>query len=151
MEKLMSYLQQCVRQVRRRNQFYIPPVDKVQKSLKEAKDSEVQAVIKAVEGGKIAEAVYEAWAYIVATISGKRTLPTIEEVKSAMSDDEFDDKGEKWIKDFLKKTEDNTFLLQAIELIGGDIKKIPNVNWGSVEIIQNSIEKYYEKTPKKIC
>ena len=66
-----------------------------------------------------------------------------------MSDNEFDDKGRKWITDFLKKTEDNTFLLQAIELIGGDIKKIPNVNWGSVEIIQNSIEKFYAATPQK--
>ena len=31
MEKLMNYLQRCVQQVRRRNQFYISPVDKVQK------------------------------------------------------------------------------------------------------------------------
>ena len=35
MEKLMSYLQRCVQQVRRRNQFYISPVDKVQNFLSE--------------------------------------------------------------------------------------------------------------------
>ena len=49
-----------------------------------------------------------------------------------------------------KKTEDPTFLLQAIELIGGDIKKIPNVNWGSVKVLHNSIEKYYKATPKNM-
>ena len=106
------------------------PLVKIQKHLVEEKNADVQAVIDAVEGGKIAEAVYEAWAFIVATLPGKRTLPTIEDVQSAMSDSEFDDTGKKWITDFLKKTEDNTFLLQAIELIGGDMKKIPNVNWG---------------------
>ena len=66
-----------------------------------------------------------------------------------MSDSEFDDKGKKGITDFLKKTEDNTFLLQAIELIGGDIKKIPNVNWGNVKVLHKSVEEYYKKTPKK--
>ena len=143
-------LQPYVKQLRPRNESYVPHIDKVQNFLTEDKDSDVQAVIDAVEGGKIAESVYESWAYIVAKISGKRTLPTIEDVQSAMSDKkEFDDKGKKWITDFLKKTEDNTFLLQAIELIGGDIKNIPNVNWGSVEIIQNSIEKFYAATPQK--
>ena len=124
-------------------------LNKIQNFFVEDKDSDAQAVIDSVEGGKIAEAVYEAWAFIVAKIAGQNTLPTIKDVQSAMSDNEFDDKGRKWITDFLKKTEDNTFLLQAIELIGGDIKKIPNVNWGSVEIIQNSIEKFYAATPQK--
>ena len=142
-------LQKYVRQLRPRTEDYIPPVNKIQNFFVEDKDSDAEAVIKSVEGGKIAEAVYEAWAFIVAKTSGKTTLPTIKDVQSAMSDNEFDDKGKKWITDFLKKTEDNTFLLQAIELIGGDIKKIPNVNWGSVNIIHKSIEEYYEKTPKK--
>ena len=125
------------------------PLVKIQKHLVEEKNADVQAVIDAVEGGKIAEAVYEAWAFIVATLPGKRTLPTIEDVQSAMSDSEFDGTGKKWITDFLKKTEDNTFLLQAIELIGGDMKKIPNVNWGSVKVLHKSVEEYYKKTPKK--
>ena len=142
-------LQKYVRQLRPRTEDYIPPVNKIQNFFVEDKDSDAQAVIDSVEGGKIAEAVYEAWAFIVAKIAGQNTLPTIKDVQSAMSDNEFDDKGRKWITDFLKKTEDNTFLLQAIELIGGDIKKIPNVNWGSVEIIQNSIEKFYAATPQK--
>ena len=142
-------LQKYVKQLRPRNESYVPHVDRIQNLLSEDNNSDAQAVIKSVEGGKIAEAVYESWVYIVAKISGKRTLPTIKEVESAMSDSEFDDKGREWIKDFLKKTEDNTFLLQAIELIGGDIKKIPNVNWGSVKVLHSSIEEYYKKTPKK--
>jgi hypothetical protein len=117
--------------------------------LREDENSEIQAVIKSVEGGKIAEAVYEAWAFIVAGLSGTNTLPTIKDVKSAMSDPEFDVEGKKWITDFLKKTEDDSFLLQAIELIGGDMKKIPNVNWGSVKVLHKSVEEYYKKTPKK--
>ena len=128
---------------------YINHLSKIQSHLTEDREKDVQAVINAVEGGKIAEAVYEAWAFIVATLPGKRTLPTIKEVENAMSDDEFDDTGRKWITNFLKKTEDNTFLLEAIELIGGDMKKIPNVNWGSVKVLHKSIEEYYKKTPKK--
>ena len=128
---------------------HINHLSKIQSHLTEDRERDVQAVINAVEGGKIAEAVYEAWAFIVATLPGKRTLPTIKEVENAMSDDEFDDTGRKWITNFLKKTEDNTFLLEAIELIGGDMKKIPNVNWGSVKVLHKSIEEYYKKTPKK--
>ena len=138
-----------VRQVRPIQESHVNHLDRIQSFLTEDKDSNVQAVIDAVEGGKIAEAVYESWAFIVATISGKTTLPTIKDVQSAMSDSEFDDTGRKWITDFLKKTEDPTFLLQAIELIGGDMKKIPNVNWGNVKVLHNSIEEYYKATPKK--
>jgi len=116
--------------------------------LKEDK-KEVQDVIKSVGGGTLSESVFEAWAYIVAKTSGSKTLPTIRDVESAMSESEFDDKGKKWITDFLSKTEDNTFLLQAIELIGGDMKNIPNVNWGSVQVLHKSIDKYYKNTPKK--
>jgi len=116
--------------------------------LKEDK-KEVQDVIKSVGGGTLSESVFEAWAYIIAKTSGSKTLPTIKDVESAMSESEFDDKGKKWITDFLSKTEDNTFLLQAIELIGGDMKNIPNVNWGSVQVLHKSIDKYYKNTPKK--
>ena len=116
--------------------------------LKEDK-KEVQDVIKSIGGGKLSESVFEAWAYIIAKTSGSKTLPTIRDVESAMSESEFDDKGKKWITDFLSKTEDNTFLLQAIELIGGDMKNIPNVNWGSVQVLHKSIDKYYKNTPKK--
>ena len=140
---------EAAKRLRPTRKSYVDHVGKIQSHLTEDRERDVKAVINAVEGGKIAEAVYEAWAFIVATLPGKRTLPTIKEVENAMSDDEFDDTGRKWITNFLKKTEDNTFLLEAIELIGGDMKKIPNVNWGSVKVLHKSIEEYYKKTPKK--
>ena len=61
-------LQPYVKQLRPRNESYVPHIDKVQNFLTEDKDSDVQAVIDAVEGGKIAESVYESWAYIVAKV-----------------------------------------------------------------------------------
>jgi hypothetical protein len=140
-------LRKFVRQLRPTQEKYVAPIIKIQ-SLKESSNAERDAVIKSVEGGNIAEAVYESWAFIVATTSGTKTLPTIKDVQSAMSDNEFDDTGKKWIVDFLSKN-DNTFLLQAIEEIGGDLKKIPNVNWGKVQILHKSIEQYYKNTPKK--
>ena len=51
-------------------------------------------------------------------------------------------------KVFLKKTEDNTYLLKAIELVGGDIKKIPNVKWGKVVVLHKSINEYYKNIPE---
>ena len=141
-------LQKYIRQLRPIQENKVDYVERFQ-VLRENENSEIQAVIKSVEGGKIAEAVYESWAFIVAKTSGSKTLPTIKDVQSAMSKEEFNDKGKKWITDFLSKTEDNTFLLQAIELIGGDMKQIPNVNWGSVQVLHKSIDKYYENTPKK--
>ena len=141
-------LQKYIRQLRPIQENKVDYVERFQ-VLRENENSEIQAVIKSVEGGKIAEAVYESWAFIVAKTSGSKTLPTIKDVQSAMSEKEFNDKGKKWITDFLSKTEDNTFLLQAIELIGGDMKQIPNVNWGSVQVLHKSIDKYYENTPKK--
>ena len=60
-------LQGYVHQLRPRKESYVNHVDKVQNYLSENKNSNIQAVIDAVEGGKIAEAVYESWAFIVAT------------------------------------------------------------------------------------
>ena len=115
--------------------------------IREASDKDVDFVMKSISGN-IAEAVYEAWAYIVAKKSGNKTLPTIKDVQSSMSESEFDDTGKKWINNFLKKTDDNNYLLKAIELVGGDMKKIPNVNWGKVVVLHKSINEYYKNTPK---
>ena len=51
MEKLMSYLQHYVRQVRPRNETYIPPVDKIQNFLAEelTPDAELQRAIELAE------------------------------------------------------------------------------------------------------
>ena len=141
-------LRKYVRQLNPIQDRYVAPVLKIQ-SLKEASDSEVESIIKSIGGGKMSEAVFEAWAYIVAKTSGNKTLPTIKDIQSAMSEKEFDIKGKEWITDFLSKTKDITFLLQAIELIGGDMKKIPNVNWGNVQVLHRSIDQYYKNTPKK--
>ena len=71
-------------------------VEKVQ-VIREASDKDVDFVMKSISGN-IAEAVYEAWAYIVAKKSGAKTLPTIKDVQSSMSDSEFDSIGKKWIE-----------------------------------------------------
>ena len=140
-------LQKYVRQLRPIQEKYAPPLIKVENLLKEVSDSEVDFVMKSISGN-IAEAVYEAWAFIVAKTSSSKTLPTIKDVESSMSDSEFDGTGKKWITDFLKKTKDNTYLLKAMELVGGDIKDIPNVNWGKVIILHKSIKTYYKNIPK---
>ena len=140
-------LQKYVRQLRPIQEKYTPPLIKVENLLKEVSDSEVDFVMKSISGN-IAEAVYEAWAFIVAKTSSSKTLPTIKDVQSSMSDSEFDSTGKKWITDFLKKTKDNIYLLKAMELVGGDIKDIPNINWGKVIILHKSIKAYYKNIPK---
>ena len=89
-------MRQFVQQLRPRNETYTPPVLKIQ-SIKEAVDSEVEIILKSIGGGKMSEAVFEAWAFIVATLPGKKTLPTIEDVQSAMTDSLTDDQREKII------------------------------------------------------
>jgi len=144
----MSYLQQYVRQVRPRNESYTSPVDKVQKSLKEAKDSEIEEVIKAVGGGKLSESVFETWVYIVARLAGSKTTPTSSDIDSVLSESEIVSDGKKWMKEFRKKIPNDEYLIKAIELIGTDIKDIPNVPWGSkLGIVHASIDKFYKLIP----
>jgi len=141
-------LQQYVRQVRPRNESYTPPVDKVQKSLKEAKDSEIEEVIKAVGGGKLSESVFETWVYIVARLAGSKTTPTSSDIDSVLSESEIVSDGKKWMKEFRKKIPNDEYLIKAIELIGTDIKDIPNVPWGSkLGIVHASIDKFYKLIP----
>ena len=78
-------LQKYIRQLRPIQENKVDYVERFQ-VLRENENSEIQAVIKSVEGGKIAEAVYESWAFIVAKTSGSKTLPTIKDVQSAMSE-----------------------------------------------------------------
>ncbi len=58
MESLMSYLQQYVRQVKPRNESYIPPVDKVQNFLYE--EGEMNPKELAKYGGKRARVLQKA-------------------------------------------------------------------------------------------
>ena len=143
-------LQKYVKQLRPRNESYVPHVDKVQKTIKEAKDSEVEAVIKAVGGGKLSEAVFETWVYIVARLSGSKTTPTSADIDKVLSDKNVVSDGKKWIKEFRAKTKNDEFLIQAIELIGADIKDIPNIPWGpSLEILHDGIDKKFKPVVPK--
>ena len=51
-------LQKYVKQLRPRNESYVPHVDRIQNLLSEDNNSDAQAVIKSVEGGKIADYKY---------------------------------------------------------------------------------------------
>ena len=108
-------------------------------------------IIKMVPGGKDAEAVYETWVFIVARLSGSNTLPTSKDVDKALSDSEINPTGKNWINKLRKEIpQSKEFLRQAIQLIGADIKEVPNVPWGSsLEIIHKSINKFYANTPDK--
>ena len=77
---------QAGQQIRPRTKNYVPLLDKVQKSLKEATDSEIEEVIKAVGGGKLSEAVFETWVYIVARLAGSNTTPTSSDIDSVLSE-----------------------------------------------------------------
>ena len=140
-------LNRFVRQLNPIQENKVIPLIKIQKTISESSE-DISAVMKGLKG-KDAEAVYEAWAFIVAKLNGKKTLPSISDVKSSMSEKEFNDVGKKWINNYIDKTEDTQYLMKAIELIGGDMKDIPNVNWGSVQIIHKNINNYYKNTPKK--
>ena len=98
-------LQPYVKQLRPRNESYVPHVDKVQTTIKEVKNSEVEAVIKAVGGGKLSEAVFETWVYIVARLSGNKTTPTSADIDKILSEKEIVSTGKKWMDDFRKKIE----------------------------------------------
>ena len=139
---------QAGQQIRPRTKNYVPLLDKVQKSLKEATDSEIEEVIKAVGGGKLSEAVFETWVYIVARLAGSNTTPTSSDIDSVLSESEIVSDGKKWMKEFRKKIPNDEYLIKAIELIGSDIKDIPNVPWGSkLGIVHASIDKFYKLIP----
>ena len=109
---------------------------------------EVQELIKAVGGGKLSEATFETWVYIVARLSGSKTKPTSADIDKVLAESEIVSDGKKKIAELRKKFGDDKFLIEAIELIGADIKSIPNVTWGSsVGIVHNSIDKYYKAIP----
>ena len=144
-------LQKYVQQLNPIQENKVSPVVKIDTFLQE-QSTEAEKVIASVGSGSVGEAVYESWVYIVAKLSGKNTLPTMSNIKSISSESEFVKDGAKWINNYRKKfgtEKSDDFLCEAIEIIGGDIKKIPNVNWGSVDIIHNSINTFYKNVPEK--
>tara|TARA_Y100000593_G_scaffold4019_1_gene7892 strand:- start:28371 stop:30404 length:2034 start_codon:yes stop_codon:yes gene_type:complete len=106
------------------------------------KDEGILAGLSGVQG----EAIYEAMVYVIAKIPGNRTLPTVEDVDSYLGDSEMRSLAKKWMKSKLKT--DPQELMETIQMIGGDVKKIPNVPWGpELILISDTIDDYYKATP----
>ena len=114
--------------------------------------SEITDLIKSVGGGTKSAAVFESWVHIVSQISGDRRKPTKDEVQKVRGSSEFDPGGDAWLKKIgfgtpKAKFEENKVLL-AMYFIGGDIKDIKGISWGSgVDVIHDSIDDYYNKLP----
>ena len=114
--------------------------------------SEITDLIKSVGGGTKSAAVFESWVHIVSQISGDRRKPTKDEVQKVRGSSEFDPGGDAWLKKIgfgtpKAKFEENKVLL-AMYFIGGDIKDIKEISWGSgVDVIHDSIDDYYNKLP----
>jgi len=142
-------LQKYIRQLRPIQENYAAPVIKIQSLLNEINEKEIDSIIKSIGGGKTSEAVFETWVHIVAKLSGNKTTPTSKDIDSILSSEkEINAEGKEWITNFRKKdSKKEEFLIQAIELIGGDVKKIPNINWGNVDVLHKNIKKYYQKVP----
>lgn len=106
------------------------------------KDKGILTGLSGVQG----EAIYEAMVYIVAKMEGENNLPTADDVNNVIEDTEMRTNAREWLKSKLKTDEQE--LLETIRLIGGDVKKIPNVPWGpNLVLISQSIDEYYDATP----
>tara|TARA_B100000959_G_scaffold112594_1_gene118719 strand:- start:208 stop:1983 length:1776 start_codon:yes stop_codon:yes gene_type:complete len=117
-------------------------------------DKEIEALIKSVGGGTKSAGVFESWVHIVCSLSGKKTEPTVAQVKSASNHSEFHPEGKKWLDKIKFGTDKRTYpdekVLEAIEYIGGDIKdsKMP-ISFPPADIIHNTITtNYYKKLPQ---
>ena len=150
MEKLMS-LQQYVKQVKPRNESYVPPIDKVQNFLHESvselpqeKQIDVDSLVSA-ETSTVATEMYEAAAVIVGMEGLKLTGQKLTKV---MGNSEFSPIAKEWIKDFLK-THSNQEALDAflnwVVLIGGAIVDVHRA--GFKDFIHKNIKQYYDNSP----
>lgn len=116
---------------------------------------EIKKLTASVGGGTKSAGVFESWVHIISTLSGSRTLPTVEEVNAAAKHGEFHSEGKKWLNKigFPKGNDKYKFdpdkVCEAIEYIGADVKKIDAIKgWESVEIIHENIDtSYYGKLP----
>ena len=115
---------------------------------------EIEKLVKSVGGGTKSAGVFESWVHIVTSIS-TGTRPTVAQVNTAKKHSEFHAEGKNWLDKIKFGTAKPNFadekVLEAIDYIGGDIKdsSMPSLNWGSVDIIHNTIGKnYYKKLPK---
>ena len=114
--------------------------------------SEINALIKSVGGGSKSAGVFESWVHIVSSISGATKKPNASQVKAALGG-EFHPLGKKWLKKIKfgegdKALFDENKVLLAMYFVGGDIKDISGLPWGSLDVIHASIDDYYDKLPQ---
>ena len=144
-------LQQYVKQVKPRNESYVPPIDKVQNFLHESvselpqeKQIDVDSLVSA-ETSTVATEMYEAAAVIVGMEGLKLTGQKLTKV---MGNSEFSPIAKEWIKDFLK-THSNQEALDAflnwVVLIGGAIVDVHRA--GFKDFIHKNIKQYYDNSP----
>ena len=141
-------LQKYVRQVKPRNESYIPPVDRVQNFLHESdsklpqdKEIDVDALVQA-EDSTVATQMYEAAGVIVGMEGLKLTGPKLTKV---MKHDQFSPTAKTWIEDFLK-THPNKEALDALlnwfVLIGGAVANVHNGVFK--DFIHRTVDKEYK-------
>ena len=144
-------LQKYVRQVKPRNESYIPPVDRVQNFLHESvsklpqeKQIDVDSLVSA-ENSTVATEMYEAAAVIVGMVGLKLSG---QKMSTVMGNSEFSPTAKKWIENFLK-THPNEEALDAflswVVLIGGAIVDVHNGVFK--DFIHKNIKQYYDNAP----
>ena len=144
-------LQKYVRQIKPRNESYIPPVDRVQNFLHESvsklpqeKQIDVDSLVSA-ENSTVATEMYEAAAVIVGMVGLKLSG---QKMSTVMGNSEFSPTAKKWIENFLK-THPNEEALDAflswVVLIGGAIVDVHNGVFK--DFIHKNIKQYYDNAP----
>ena len=144
-------LQKYVRQVKPRNESYIPPVDRVQNFLHESvsklpqdKEIDVDSLVSAEKATDATE-LYEAAGTIVALYGLKLTKANLD---AAMGNPEFSPIAKYWFKNFLEihsNKEAVDALLNWAALTGSGVNKIENGTFK--DFIHKSIREYYNSAP----
>ena len=144
-------LQKYVRQVKPRNESYIPPVDRVQNFLHESvsklpqdKEIDVDSLVSAEKATDATE-LYEAAGTIVALYGLKLTKANLD---AAMGHPEFSPIAKYWFKNFLEihsNKEAVDALLNWAALTGSGVNKIENGTFK--DFIHKSIREYYNSAP----
>ena len=144
-------LQKYVRQVKPRNESYIPPVDRVKNFLNEYvsklpqdKEIDVDSLVSAEKATDATE-LYEAAGTIVALYGLKLTKANLD---AAMGHPEFSPIAKDWFKNFLEihsNKEAVDALLNWAALTGSGVNKIENGTFK--DFIHKSIREYYNSAP----
>ena len=141
-------LQQYVRQIKPRDESYIPHVDRIQEAVsKLPQDKELNiASLVSAENSSISTQMYEAAGVIVGMQGLKLTGA---DLKKVMSHDQFSPKAKTWIEDFLNvhpNKEALDALLNWIVFIGGAVADVHNGVFK--DFIHKDVDKEYKgKSP----